>query len=246
MTENPVKKYVWDDRAPSFRQVGDVAERVARLHSGVVIDEVTHERWRQLMSLLRDFDTWVDDAKVPIDAAVQRLRDFGDFAALYPALTPEGLGPEAFQALIGRTHRILRLGQWVAAAETPYRFACLRVHEGRQTARLLEDSATPAVREQPSFTESFIPTMESLSVVACALDSVTDAREDFRQEKLGQQPTWAYYRQMSGVALAHAGPGVGALLHGGVMAEFGRMSVTRLRNRMAHGVTDSSSLHNLR
>lgn len=48
------KRYAWDDRAPSFRQVGDVAASVAEYHAGVQLDETTRERWRELMALPLD------------------------------------------------------------------------------------------------------------------------------------------------------------------------------------------------
>ena len=236
------RKYLWDDRSPSFLQIGDVAEHIARLHSGVKVDAVTHERWRQLMALLRDFDTWVDDANIPIDRAMQRLVDFTDLDGVYPALAPDAMDGNTREALLRRTRRTLLLGRMVSQAETPYRLVRLRVNEGRQTARLLADSATSDVRSQPRFTESFLPTMESLSTVACTLDSMTDARRDYQQGKIQIQPGAEYYRQLGGVTFAHAKLGARALMHGPIAKDFAIISAMRLRNRVGkHGLTDDAA-----
>ncbi|MDB5167780.1 MAG: hypothetical protein JWO55_38 [Candidatus Saccharibacteria bacterium] len=125
---------VIDDRADSFLQVGDVAWYIAQRHSHVSVDDVTHDRWRQLMALLREFDTLVDDTSITNDEAMQRLRHFSEFDERYPALSPKILGSETSEALLYRTEKLLKLGQFIARAETPERFVKLRVNEGIQTA----------------------------------------------------------------------------------------------------------------
>lgn len=233
-----------DDRAESFLQVGDVAWYIAEKHSQVSVDEVTHARWRQLMALLREFDTLVDDTPITDDTALERLRDFSEFKERYPALSPDALGQERSDALLQRTKKLLKLGHFVARAETSDRFVKLRINEGRQTANLLEDSATDYVKRQPNFTEKFLPAMQSLGIVACTIDSITDARQDYRMGKIVIQPDKDFYRPLIGASIFHAKLGGLALLHPSVMGQFAEMSVTRLRNRIAHGRTDSSSLNN--
>lgn len=232
---NTPQEFVWDDRSPSFRIVGDISESVARLHSGVSIDSTTHERWRQLMSLLRDFDTWVDDSGVTVDEAIERLESFDDLEEIYPALAPGEMEQEARDLLLQRTRKILRLGQFASRAETPYRFTCLRVEEGRQSARLLADSATPEVLSQPKFASSFIPTMESLSIGACTVDSIADARGDYKQEKMDMKPNQEYYRLLTGATLSHAMLGARALMHPEVAKELGTWAAVRFRVRIARG-----------
>ncbi len=233
-----------DDRAESFLQVGDVAWYIAEKHSHVSVDDVTHERWRQLMALLREFDTLVDDTSITNDKALQRLRDFTEFKERYPALSPDSLGSERSEALLWRTRRLLKLGQFIAQAETPERFVKLRINEGVQTANMLDDSATDYVKRQPNFTQRFLPVMRSLGTVACTIDSITDARQDYRTGKIAIRPDGDYYRPLVGASIAHAKLGAQALLHPSVMRQFAEMSMTRLRNRIAHGRTDSSSLNN--
>ena len=234
-----------DDRAESFLQVGDVAWHIAEKHSNVSVDDVTHQRWRQLMGLLREFDTLVDDTPITDADALNRLRDFSEFESRYPALSPAELGPELFEALLQRTQRLLKLGHFVAQSETPDRFVKLRLNEGIQTANLLGDSATDCVKEQPNFNDKFLPTMRSLASVACTLDSITDAREDYRRGKIKIQPNGNYFKPLIGASVTHAQLGARALLHPAVMWQFAEMSVIRLRNRIVHGKTDSSSLNNL-
>lgn len=233
-----------DDRADSFLQVGDVAYHVAETHAGVLVDETTHERWRQLMALLREFDTLVDDTAISQEEALARLHDFTEFEARYQALRPEELGGETFGRLYRRTERVLKLGHFVAAADTPERFVALRVNEGRQTANLLQDSATDYVSSQENFSTRFLPAIRSLGATACTLDSITDARQDYLSGKINITPDAKYYRQLAGASLAHAAPGTRALLHRPVMRQFVIMSAARLRNRITNGVSPSSSLHN--
>ena len=233
-----------DDRADSFLQVGDVAKRVAESHSNISIDGVTHERWRQLMGLLREVDTLVDDTSTTKEQVLLMLSDFTPFSDRYPALAPEVLGENIHKKLLGRTQHLLRLGEFVANATSVERFVKLRISEGRQTANLLEDSATSYVLEQPDFYASFLPAMQSLGVAASTIDSITDARADYRNHKIALTPSSKYYGQLAKVTMEYAPRSIDALLHPAIMKEFAVMSMVRLRNRIRHGMTDSSSLNN--
>ena len=233
-----------DDRADSFLQVGDVAKKVAECHSNVDVDELTHERWRQLMGLLREVDTLVDDTSATKEQVMVMLNDFTPFSERYPALTPESLGENTHEKLLVRTQHLLTLGEFVAHATSVERFVKLRVNEGRQTANLLEDSATPYVLEQPAFYDSFLPAMQALGVTASTIDSITDARADYRNHKIALTPGLEYYRQLTKATIEYSPGSISALMHPAIMKEFAVMSIVRLRNRMRHGVTDSSSLHN--
>ena len=235
-----------DDRAESFLQVGDVARKVAERHSNVDVDAVTHERWRQLMGLLREVDTLVDDTDTTKEQAVTMLDDFALFADRYPALTPALLGEDTHEKLLARTRQLLKIGEFVASATSVDRFVKLRINEGRQTANLLSDSATPYVLQQPAFYDSFLPTMQALGVAASTIDSITDARVDYRSQKLTLTPNSRYYTQLIKATAEYAPRGVMALLHPVIMKEFAFMSTVRLRNRMRHGMTESSSFNNFR
>lgn len=237
---------MWDDRAPSFRQVGDVAVSVARSHCDVEVDDTTTVRWQELMALLREFDTLCDDTAISREAAMDELRHFENLAELYPSLALDTLPNEAREKLVRRVETILNLGEQAAKTMAIDEFINCRTKEAEHTARLLDDAATPYVIEQPAYEERFVPTIRSLSVVACALDSLTDARKDYAAGDMALQPGGEYYKACAKLALQEAGPGMAALAHKDIVAQFAVMSVNRLRNRIKRGVTEASSLGVLR
>lgn len=236
------KKYVWDDRAPSFLQLGDVARAIAEDHAGIDIDDVTYRRWGQLMGLLREFDTMIDDHGIPADEALERLKGFEEFREYYPALSPGVLPEDVQEKLLRRTAIIMHRGEQVAREQSANRFAILRASEGRHTANLFEDSATPHVKEQPGFEASFMPAMRSLGSAATTLDSLLDARQDKRQGKTAIEIDGGYLRHLVTLTWGEGGEGGRALLHPRVLGQFAIMSAVRLRNRLTHGRVPGSSL----
>ena len=236
------KNYLWDDRAPSFLQLGDVARSIAEDHAHIEIDDTTYQRWGQLMGLLREFDTMIDDRGISHDDALGRLRDFSEFRALYPALAPDVLSPAGQQRLLRRAGIIMHRGEQLARETSVDRFIALRVSEGWHTAGLFEDSATAEVEKQPGFRAVFMPTMRSLGATASLLDSVLDAPQDKRHDKLAIDVSREYYARLLGAVWQEAGVGSKALLHRKVLGQFAVMSATRLKNRLRHGRTPGSSL----
>lgn len=233
--------YVFDDRAESFFRVGEVAARIARVHAGVDIDDETRERWRQLMALLREIDTLADDEGVDRETIMSALEDFSPFAPYYAALIPQN--DDRHARLLARTEKIFTLGDVIACETSPMRFAALRIAEGRETANLLDDSASDYVRNQSQFRETFMPTMHSLAISATLLDSILDARADKVAGKISIATDAEYYKSLACGLLRHSRLGAVALLHGSVMSEFGAMSMDRMRNRIKHGARRYSSLH---
>lgn len=244
--KSPEFEHAVDDRAESFLQVGTVAWKVAESHCSVAMDDITGRRWQQMMGLLREVDTLVDDSMVGQEDVVERLRNFTEFEERYPDLSPDALGEESQNALLARTTRILRVGSELARAAGIQRFVALRIVEGRETARLLGDAATITVREQNAFQKSFLPTMESLAVTANLIDSVTDGRVDYREGKIVRRPNAEYYRALLAEIPGSAGLGAKALLHVPVLAEFATMSWNRLVNRVKHQDSATTSLRNFR
>ena len=231
-----------DDRAESFLQVGTVAKKVAESHCGVTVDETTHQRWQQLMGLLREVDTLADDTSTTDDEVLGRLEDFSEFEDRYPALTMDALGSETRDDLMVRTERLLKLGAQVTQAVSMERFIALRIVEGRGTAGFLDDAATGTVREQPAFGAVFMPVMVSMAVTANLLDSFTDAKMDYRDGKIAHEPNAEFYKAIMSQIPAQAGLGSRALLHIPVMREFALMSWNRLVNRATHGESSTTSL----
>lgn len=237
MTERP-----YDDRAESFLQVGDVVCEVATRHCHIDVDDVTHERWRQLMALLREVDTLHDDRGVEADDIIAQLESFDEFADRYPDLTAEKLGGQTHQKLLRRTRQLLKIGAHVASTKSVQRFVALRVNEGRHTAGLLHDSATHETASQPAFEHSFLPAMQSLGIAASTIDSILDARMDARDKKISVVPTAEYYAKLGGATLKHMMPGMAAILNPRIMYEFAVMSKTRLQNRLKHRNSNTTSL----
>lgn len=231
-----------DDRAESFLQVGTVAKVIAEKHCDISIDDQTHNRWAQLMGLLREADTLADDTDVSSEEVLERLGDFSEFEDRYPALTNEAIGEDVREQLLTRTARVLRLGKQVARAISMDRFIALRIVEGREVTSYLEDAATPEVLAQTEFQDSFMPTMRSMAITANLLDSFTDGVMDYRQGKIARKPDGEYHRALLSAIPVQAKLASRALLHLPVMQEFAVMSGHRLVNRIKHRTSPTSSL----
>lgn len=243
MTEK--KQYVWDDRAPAYLKSGDLAVAIARQHHGIDIDATTHQRWRQLMGLMREIDTWVDDTDVSSQEVYEGLRGFDDFKELYPELAPDSLGLDAQHALLQRTAKILQLGTYIAQTDSVERFVALRIAEARESVNLFEDTATQHVAEQPQFTSEFMPTLRSLGEAATLWDSLIDGRHDTRIGKQLLTPSQEYYAKVTAAMLQRAKLGGAALLHRGPLLQVGIKGGLRVLNRIDHGIPEYSTLHNM-
>jgi hypothetical protein len=100
-----------DDRAGAYRKSGDMVAAIARRHNHLDIDDTTQERWRQLMGLMREVDTWADDTDATHEEVLLGLMDFGLFQERYPALAPGELTFESHLAMLTRARRILKVGE---------------------------------------------------------------------------------------------------------------------------------------
>lgn len=236
-------EHAFDDRAESFLQVGSIAAKIATFHSGVVLDEQTTQRWQELMGLLREVDTLVDDTSISNVDMVSELRNFNVFANRYPQLTPEQLGQDVQTDLLTRVDRILKLGSEVATTTNVAHFIGLRIVEGRETANLLYDAAKPTVKHQPAFYDNFMPVIRSLAVTANLIDSITDAKKDYIDKKVILRPSAEYYRSLIEQTPRHAALGATALMHVSVLNEFATMSWNRLINRVKHRDSNTTSLN---
>lgn len=237
-----VKNFVWDDRAPAYLKSGDLAAAIAKQHHGLDIDPTTHQRWRQLMALMREVDTWADDTDVSPEDVYAGLESFDDFKELYPALAPDSLGTEAQHDLLRRTEKILKLGNYIADTTSVTRFIALRIAEARESVNLFEDTATAHVKEQPRFASDFMPTLRSLGEAATLWDSVIDGSRDTKMGKqaLGLSPE--YYIKTTGAMLMRGKLGGKALLHTGPFLHLGIKGGLRVVNRIKHGVPDYSNM----
>jgi hypothetical protein len=236
------KNYVWDDRAPAYLKSGDLAVAMATEHYGLDIDPTTHQRWRQLMGLMREVDTWADDTGATPEEVQEGLRGFASFKDLYPALAPGEMSPETSASLLRRTAKILRLGHCASVAASPDRFVALRVAEARESVNLFDDVATDYVRQQPDFARQFMPGLRALGEAATLWDSLIDGKSDWRKGNQVLKPNPEYYRQTTAAMLQRTKLGGAALLHVKPLVHLGAKGVIRAVNRVTHGVPDYSTL----
>jgi len=239
---NEKRNFIWDDRAPAYLKSGDLAAAIAKQHHRLDIDSITHERWRQLMALMREVDTWADDTGVSAQEVHAGLESFDDFMDLYPALAPQSLGAEAQDRLLRRTDKILKLGSYIADTTSVSRFIILRIAEARESVNLFEDTATQYVREQPEFESGFMPTLRSLGQAATLWDSVIDGWHDTKAGKQSLKLTPEYYIKTTAAMLQQGKLGGKALLHSGPFLHLGIKGALRVVNRIQHGIPDYSNM----
>jgi hypothetical protein len=237
-----IKGYVWDDRAPAYLKSGDLAVAMATEHYGLDIDATTHQRWRQLMGLMREVDTWADDTGASPEVVQEGLRDFSSFKDIYPALAPGAVSPETSTLLLRRTAKILQLGRYASTAASAERFVALRIAEARESVNLFDDVATDHVRQQADFERRFMPGLRALGEAATLWDSLVDGKSDWRKGNQVIKPNPEYYAQTTKAMLQRTKLGGAALLHVKPLAHLGVKGIQRAVNRLQHGIPEYSTL----
>ncbi|HEX8182814.1 MAG TPA: hypothetical protein VF575_04410 [Candidatus Saccharimonadales bacterium] len=217
----------WDATYPAYYQLADVLKSVAESHCNVHIDNLTLLRWRELMGIMREIDTHVDDTAATPLSTISEIQRFDIFRDRYPNLTPEALQPNVHNNLLSRTNTILRIGHYLTRANSVYRFIRLRGAEAVQTAELFADSATEEVRSQPQFSDTFMPILRELGIAACMLDSAHDAPDDYRQNKITLQPKVSFRMRTAIAAAKHTIPLLGVSFHKPVLHELWKASHIR-------------------
>lgn len=234
-------QYIYDDRAWVYRKSGDLLATIASQHHKLTIDEVTHERWCELMGLMREVDTWLDDTAVSSDEVMQELRDFTQFKALYPELDAAAIGADVHERMVGRVAIVAAAGAQIATTQNIDEFIQLRTLEAFETVNCVGDAATTAVREQPAFEEKFLPTMRALGAAATLFDSLIDARQDCHEGKQQIEPTTQYYVAVARAMKEQGKQGYQALLRPSVVNQIARKGIARSLNRARHGMTPYSN-----
>ena len=234
-----------DDRAEAYRKSGDLVAAIARSHNHLDVDELTVERWRQLMGLMREVDTWADDTDATREDVLMGLVDFSMFKDRYPALAPGQLELEAHLSLLKRADRILKVGEFASRELSVRRFVALRAIEARETVNMLGDIATPHVVEQPGFDDEFLPVMRALGEAATLWDSLIDGRQDVRAGKQVLEPNVEYYAVITGAMLGRAKLGGAALLHFAPYKHLGAKVWERVTNRVKNGIPEYSTLYRM-
>lgn len=243
----PENEYIWDDRAPSFRQVGKIACILASKF-GVEIDadDPTPERWQQLMALLREFDTYCDDYHGGDVGAVAVLKDYDQLEAVYPAFAQGAIETDKRECMVGRVEHILNIGHAFSVSSGVRHAIALRRQEAHETAELLADCASDAVQHHPRFQNKVLPQLRDMSEAACMMDTVLDMRRDYELGKTEIPPNREYY---TAFCAASVPPMVRCMGRVGISPrlteEFFIMSKNRLSNRLRQGAQEYSSMHNM-
>ena len=235
-----------DDRAEAYRKSGDLVAAIARRHSEIDVDEMTLERWRQLMGLMREVDTWADDTDATREEVLDGLMDFGMFQDRYPALAPGELPIDAHLSMLRRADRILKVGELASRELSVRRFIAFRAIEARETVNMFGDTATLHVTEQPKFEGDFLPVLRALGEAATLWDSLIDGRQDVRDGKQTLQPDAEYYSEITKALLRRVKLGGKALLHAELYVHLGAKAAARVKNRLKNGIPEYSTLHRLR
>jgi hypothetical protein len=235
-----------DDRAGAYRRSGNMIAAIARRHNHLDIDEQTEERWRQLMGLMREVDTWADDTDATRDDVLSGLINSEMFRDRYPDLAPGELSVEAHLALLRRTNHILRVGELASREVSPRRFMVFRIIEARETVNMFGDTATAHVAEQPGFREEFLPTPRALGEAATLWDSLIDGRQDVRAGKQVLRPNPEYYARLTGAMLRRVKLGGAALLHFEPNKHIAAKVGERVTNRVKNGIPSYSTLGRLK
>jgi hypothetical protein len=231
-----------DDRAEAYTKSGDIIASIARRHNHIDIDETTHARWRQLMGLMREVDTWADDTDATHQDVLDGLADFDTFSSRYPDLAPESLDNLARGAVLWRTARILKLGERAAQTTSAHRFVAFRILEAREAVNLFADTSTAHVSEQPGFDDEFMPTGRALGEAATLWDSIVDGPKDKRTGKQVVATNFEYYARLATAMIQRAKVGGRAALHIEpnlhLLSKLGK----RFTNRLKNGVPEYSNL----
>lgn len=244
MPEVTPPKYIRDDRSESYFRFGPIISTIARERYGLAIDELTEKRWSEIMGLLREYDTLLDDTDITPDEALTTLESFDIFSENYPSLRPGTLHDEVFDRLLGRVMTIIELGDAISHETNINRFICLRAGEATETTLMLRDAATDIVRQQPKFDGEFMPGLLCLAEAANVLDSIIDARQDYKEGKIELAPSREVLCTMSRRVFQLIQQEKQSLLSRQVSKQLFGIAFDRFKNRLRNGGVSYSSLNN--
>lgn len=233
-------EYVFDDRAFGYRLIGENICLLAEGSFGIDLDTTTRERWQQLLGLLREVDTLADERINDPQSVLNTLSDYTVFASGYPALSPAALGDERFGTMVDRTQTILDIGQAISQTDDRNTYIELRKAEAYYSAQLLAESATDTVVQQPEF-GSFMHCITGFGVGANMVDSVLDARYDYRRGAGAVKPSFHLYASLGKETVKHALPHLYRAFHPAAVRGRKQAAVYRITHRLSHGMSPDSS-----
>lgn len=196
--------------------------------AGLLLDNVTEERWRRLASATHYIDEFIDTAEQP--AVARQLYDEGLCAALTHEDTAdalraarlpsdanpllalsvialhgslEGAPTTQRERLATAAHTINAAARIKASTDNIHDYLSILTEESDATSALFEHIATPYVAEQPAHT-TLSNVVRHAMRVAVMLDSAFDLREDYEQGITKVQPRVRHMARLACAALAPA------------------------------------------
>lgn len=223
---------VLDRRSRNLRRDADLIYQAAIDHCGVDMDEVTHERIRDKIGIMRDIDTYHDQPGSSISGSMELLTDpESPYFERYPSLFPDQMEQDSYEEFLRLTRDILLLGKLASAATQLDEFIYYRQFEGQLIGDWFAVSATPYVRQQPAFTENLVPLMQSVAIAGNFFDSFFDAPRDFIKGELHVWPSPTFFQRVGALAIHHAIPALGIVQYPAVRKELALTAKFRLINK---------------
>ena len=207
--------------------------------AGVVLDNITEERWRRLASATHYIDEFIDTAEQPTIArrlyneGLQAALTYEDtFEALRAVQLPldinplvpasvialhsslEGTSPAQRDQLAAAAYAINHAADIKASTNDIDAYLTTLTEESDATAALFDHIATPYVAHQPA-PAALSKVVRHAMRVAVMLDSALDLREDYEQGVTKVQPTIRHMARLACAALlpAHQATTFGDNLH---------------------------------
>lgn len=219
----------WKSNLDHYRQIGNMFCVIAEDYCDVPIDETTRLRWREMMPLIMEVDTYVDERIVPglntEHDLVDELERFDRFRDRYPNLAPEVLGPKTWGSMESKAREVVGHFQDLAFATTYDEYLDHRCREGTATAELFEVCATDSVRASPNFETVFMQGFKDMVVSGCLLDSAGDLVKDVREGKASLVPSVLNRTKLFYTAIKLGLPQAEMMRHKSIRRELGQTAL---------------------
>lgn len=239
------KRFLWDDRAPSFRLLADATSYIAK-RNGVKLDETTYNRVSDMGGLIREVDTLRDDMGATAEEILALLNNYSDFEEVYPHLSPEALGEEKWGVTLSNAEEVFGIGARAILLTDPYEYARLRLDESIKSAQLVTDIATDPVTSVPAYGANFVPAMENFTVGVTFFDSLLDGFIDYRKGKTNVKPDWEYYTAIRNVGRTGMRSVMKLMFTGPILPVLTlEMARQRIHTRVRNGMTEYSTMQNV-
>lgn len=219
----------WNTEADRYHQLGDLLKVIAERSCGVAVDDTTHRRWREIMGLMTEVDSYVDERLVrglgSREELVDELTRFDRFRKSYPSLAPEFMTGRAWSETSQTAFRVIDAFGELRQAATFDEYVQWRREEAEVTADLFAACATDEVRDQAEFHGQFMPILRRVGAGACFLDSAKDLADDYRAGISILEPRPTYRARLLLASVREVLPEARLVLSPQIRRELGRAAV---------------------